>query len=234
MTAEEAQKRAIKGIAKGAPQDDLEDGDLDDLVLLRRADLRGGRARAGARRPPLHRHAVADRRDRHRRCSPARRSTATPAPTRGTATCSRSAACTRGAPTASTTSGTPRRSRCSSTRCATAATTTYEEYSRLVNEEAARKATLRGLLRVQRKGGRIPLDEVEPAAEIVKRFSTGAMSLGSLGARGARDARDRDEPARRQVEHRRGRRGPGALRRATRTATRAARRSSRSPRAASA
>ena len=41
--------------------------------------------------------------------------------------------------------------------------------------------------------------------------STGAMSLGSLGARGARDARDRDEPPRRQVEHRRGRRGPGAL-----------------------
>jgi glutamate synthase domain-containing protein 2/glutamate synthase domain-containing protein 1/glutamate synthase domain-containing protein 3 len=56
---------------------------------------------------------------------------------------------------------------------------TWEEYSRLVNQEAARRATLRGLLRF-RPGKPIPLDEVEPAAEIVKRFSTGAMSLGSL------------------------------------------------------
>ena len=59
---------------------------------------------------------------------------------------------------------------------------TYEEYSRLVNDDAARKATLRGLLRFRfADGGGIPLDEVEPASEIVKRFSTGAMSLGSLG-----------------------------------------------------
>ncbi len=59
---------------------------------------------------------------------------------------------------------------------------TYEEYSRLVNEEAAHKSTLRGLLDFQfAEDGGIPLEEVEPAAEIVKRFSTGAMSLGSLG-----------------------------------------------------
>jgi glutamate synthase domain-containing protein 2/glutamate synthase domain-containing protein 1/glutamate synthase domain-containing protein 3 len=59
---------------------------------------------------------------------------------------------------------------------------TYDQYSKLVNEDAARKATLRGLLdfRFAEDGG-IPLEEVEPAAEIVKRFSTGAMSLGSLG-----------------------------------------------------
>ena len=56
----------------------------------------------------------------------------------------------------------------------------YEEFSRLVNEDAARKATLRGLLRFRPAGAPIPLEEVEPAAEIVKRFSTGAMSLGSL------------------------------------------------------
>ena len=47
--------------------------------------------------------------------------------------------------------------------------------------------------------------------EIVKRFATGAMSLGSISTRGARDARDRDEPPRRQVEHRRGRGGPAPL-----------------------
>ena len=58
---------------------------------------------------------------------------------------------------------------------------TYAEFSRLANDESARRATLRGLLRFRfaRDGG-IPLDEVEPAGEIVKRFSTGAMSLGSL------------------------------------------------------
>jgi glutamate synthase domain-containing protein 2/glutamate synthase domain-containing protein 1/glutamate synthase domain-containing protein 3 len=57
----------------------------------------------------------------------------------------------------------------------------YEEYSRLVNDDAARKATLRGLLQLRWANREIPIEEVEPAAEIVKRFSTGAMSLGSLG-----------------------------------------------------
>ncbi len=57
----------------------------------------------------------------------------------------------------------------------------YEQYSRLVNEEGSRRATLRGLLRFKSDREPIPLDSVEPAAEIVKRFSTGAMSLGSLG-----------------------------------------------------
>ncbi|HEY7794299.1 MAG TPA: glutamate synthase large subunit, partial [Gaiellaceae bacterium] len=58
---------------------------------------------------------------------------------------------------------------------------TYEEYSRVVNADAARRSTLRGLLRFRfPEGGGVPLDEVEPASEIVKRFATGAMSLGSL------------------------------------------------------
>ena len=57
---------------------------------------------------------------------------------------------------------------------------TYAEYATLVNDEAARRATLRGLLRFRPAGEPLPLDAVEPAAEIVKRFSTGAMSLGSL------------------------------------------------------
>jgi len=56
---------------------------------------------------------------------------------------------------------------------------TYEEFSQLVNQDAARRATLRGLLRFKKRTA-IPLEQVEPAAEIVKRFSTGAMSLGSL------------------------------------------------------
>ena len=56
----------------------------------------------------------------------------------------------------------------------------YDEYARLVNEDAARKATLRGLLRFRDGQTAIPLDEVEDAKEIVKRFATGAMSLGSI------------------------------------------------------
>jgi glutamate synthase domain-containing protein 2/glutamate synthase domain-containing protein 1/glutamate synthase domain-containing protein 3 len=71
----------------------------------------------------------------------------------------------------------------------------YREYAAAVNDDAARKATLRGLLRIgpedcapttaDRSGGRagergIPLNEVESAKEIVRRFCTGAMSLGSI------------------------------------------------------
>jgi glutamate synthase (NADPH/NADH) large chain/glutamate synthase (ferredoxin) len=86
----------------------------------------------------------------------------------------------------------------------------YKEYARAINEDAARRATLRGLLRIgaeadgplsgeaggqgmgepggggQDSGGRemgvqgISIDEVEPAKEIVRRFCTGAMSLGSI------------------------------------------------------
>jgi len=58
----------------------------------------------------------------------------------------------------------------------------YREYAQAVNEDAARKATLRGLLQIG-DGDRsraISIDEVEPASEIVKRFCTGAMSLGSI------------------------------------------------------
>ncbi len=57
----------------------------------------------------------------------------------------------------------------------------YREYARTINEDAARKATLRGLLDFAREGREpIPLEQVEPAAEIVRRFCTGAMSLGSI------------------------------------------------------
>jgi glutamate synthase domain-containing protein 2/glutamate synthase domain-containing protein 1/glutamate synthase domain-containing protein 3 len=56
----------------------------------------------------------------------------------------------------------------------------YEEFSRRANEDAARRAALRGLLKLRQAGNPVPLDEVEPAEEIVKRFSTGGMSLGAL------------------------------------------------------
>jgi glutamate synthase (NADPH/NADH) large chain/glutamate synthase (ferredoxin) len=57
----------------------------------------------------------------------------------------------------------------------------YDEFSRLVNEDATRRSTLRGLMDFRTEGVEpVPLEEVEPAAEIVKRFATGAMSLGSI------------------------------------------------------
>src|SRR3954469_23181419 len=57
----------------------------------------------------------------------------------------------------------------------------YADYSRMINEEATRAATLRGLLEIRTADAEsIPLEEVEPAQEIVKRFATGAMSLGSI------------------------------------------------------
>jgi glutamate synthase (NADPH/NADH) large chain/glutamate synthase (ferredoxin) len=56
----------------------------------------------------------------------------------------------------------------------------YREYSRAVNEEATRAATLRGLLTFRGDREPVPLDEVQPAKDIVKRFATGAMSLGSI------------------------------------------------------
>jgi glutamate synthase domain-containing protein 2/glutamate synthase domain-containing protein 1/glutamate synthase domain-containing protein 3 len=80
----------------------------------------------------------------------------------------------------------------------------YREYARQVNEDAARRATLRGLLKIRTVEGQagaglehgegaggapgagaadlapIPLEDVEPASAIVSRFCTGAMSLGSI------------------------------------------------------
>jgi len=56
----------------------------------------------------------------------------------------------------------------------------YEEFSVLVNKEAVKYSTLRGLMHMRYADEPIPIEEVEPAKEIVKRFSTGGMSLGAL------------------------------------------------------
>ncbi|MEW6293286.1 MAG: glutamate synthase-related protein [Pseudomonadota bacterium] len=57
---------------------------------------------------------------------------------------------------------------------------TYEEYARIINDQTRRHMTLRGLFAIKPAGPPVPLDEVESAKEIVKRFATGAMSLGSI------------------------------------------------------
>ena len=56
----------------------------------------------------------------------------------------------------------------------------YERYADLVNEENVTKGLLRGLLKLRTDLPPIPVEDVESAKEIVKRFSTGGMSLGAL------------------------------------------------------
>jgi glutamate synthase (NADPH/NADH) large chain len=57
---------------------------------------------------------------------------------------------------------------------------TYKEYAKLINDQTRRHMTLRGLFEIKKAATPIPLESVEPAKEIVKRFATGAMSLGSI------------------------------------------------------
>ncbi|MFZ9640227.1 MAG: glutamate synthase-related protein, partial [Hylemonella sp.] len=58
---------------------------------------------------------------------------------------------------------------------------TYKEYAQIINDQSQRQMTLRGLFEFKVDPSRaIPIDQVEPASEIVKRFATGAMSLGSI------------------------------------------------------
>src|SRR6266403_1782358 len=58
--------------------------------------------------------------------------------------------------------------------------TVYREYTKLVDDQSRRLATLRGLIELQPAATPIPLDEVESVASILKRFATGAMSYGSI------------------------------------------------------
>ncbi|MGE0228579.1 MAG: glutamate synthase large subunit [Dehalococcoidia bacterium] len=58
----------------------------------------------------------------------------------------------------------------------------YREYTDLVNEQSRNLATLRGLFELKPVGPPVPLEEVEPAENLFKRFKTGAMSFGSISA----------------------------------------------------
>ena len=57
---------------------------------------------------------------------------------------------------------------------------TYQRFADYIDGENKRLSTIRGLLKFVKLDEPIPLDEVEPAQEIVKRFATGAISLGSI------------------------------------------------------
>jgi glutamate synthase (NADPH/NADH) large chain len=56
----------------------------------------------------------------------------------------------------------------------------FKKYSKLVNDQTQKAATLRGLLQFKKLRPSISIDEVEPAQSIYKRFATGAMSFGSI------------------------------------------------------
>lgn len=55
----------------------------------------------------------------------------------------------------------------------------YREFAQTINDQSERMLTIRGLMEFV-PGSAVPIDEVEPASEIVKRFATGAMSYGSI------------------------------------------------------
>ncbi len=57
---------------------------------------------------------------------------------------------------------------------------TFQEYTDLIDDQSRHYCTLRGLLQLKYAEKPIPIEEVEPAKEIVKRFTTGAMSFGSI------------------------------------------------------
>src|SRR6266567_3558304 len=57
---------------------------------------------------------------------------------------------------------------------------TFQEYTDLIDNQSANLCTLRGLMKLKKSDKPVPLEEVEPAKDIVKRFTTGAMSFGSI------------------------------------------------------
>jgi glutamate synthase (NADPH) large chain len=57
---------------------------------------------------------------------------------------------------------------------------TFQEYTDLIDQQSANLATLRSLMKLKKSDKPVALEEVEPAKEIVKRFTTGAMSFGSI------------------------------------------------------
>ena len=240
---------------EGPAEDPLEDRDRDHPLLPRRADLRDRRPRRAGGRRALRRHPLPARRHRRRRARRARRSTATPTPTRAR-TAWRCAELRRGG-------GAARRppEAAAAGRRLPLAPRRREAH---VGPGDDRLAAARGPLRGRRRAGVLrrvqpPGQRGERAARAAARAARPARERhplrpargrGGEGDRqalldrrdeprralagGARDARDRDEPHRRLVQQRRGRRGPAPQHARRRTATSAARASARSPPAASA
>ena len=66
--------------------------------------------------------------------------------------------------------------------CRTGNYSVFKEYAKLIDDQAGHLATLRGLMELRHIRPSVPIEEVEPVEEIVKRFKTGAMSYGSISS----------------------------------------------------
>jgi glutamate synthase (NADPH/NADH) large chain len=172
-----------QGRRQGRPQGDVQDGHLHRRVLHRRPDLRGRRPRRGARRRVLHRHhsrsAASGSTRSPRRWRPPR---ARPTPTvpRSAPTASSRWRRVPVAPRGRVPPVQPEDGLQAPARDPHRPATTCSRSTRAGRRPVERLATLRGLFELKPGDRPVPLDEVEPASEIVKRFSTGAMSYGSI------------------------------------------------------
>ena len=195
-----------QGDRQGPAQDDLQDGHLDDPVVLRRPGLRGDRALARARRPSLHRHRLAHRRDRDRG---ARRRHARPPRARLPGHARRAAAGDRPLLLAARGRAPP--------------VEPGDDRAAPARRAARRLRDLRGVRAARQRRLDAPLDapraDALPRAARRRRADRGGRAregdrealrhrrdvarLALPG--GARDARGRDEQDRRALEHRRGR-----------------------------
>ena len=186
---EVAVKNLIRALGKGVLEGDVQDGRLHGGVVHRGPDLRGGRPLPGRRRPLLHRHDVQARRRRARHDRAARWPCGTRSayPRGGIVSSHRELAI--GGEYQWRREGEPHLFDPETVFRLQHATRAgrydvFKQYTSRVDEQSERLMTLRGLFRF-RDGdttGRapVPIEEVEPVSEIVKRFSTGAMSYGSI------------------------------------------------------
>ena len=175
-----------QGRRQGRAEGHVEDGHLDGRVLHRRPGVRGHRPRPGTRRRVLHRHRLAASAASASTRSPPRSPPATRSPTRTGPSERAHRELELGGEYQWRREGEYHLFNPETVFKLQHATRAkrydvFKEYTALVDDQAKRLATLRGLFELK-IGARppVPIDEVEPVSEIVKRFSTGAMSYGSI------------------------------------------------------
>ena len=213
VTREKAIAELHQGAQQGHPQGDVQDGHLDAAELLRRADFRGHRPRTDVCRPLLHVDGVAHRRRRHRRHR-ARGQGAPRARVPGAPAGARRSRIRRRVPLAARRRAAPLQPR---DGAEAAARDPHGPVCRLPGLHQGRQRPEPGA----RHAARPARFQARPAAGADRRGRAGRGDPQALRDRrdvvrldqpgGARDDRHRDEPPRRQVEHRRRRRGSGAL-----------------------
>ena len=234
--AREGGQELHQGAQQGHPQGDVQDGHLDAAELLRRAGVRGRRARPALRGPVLHAHGVTHRRHRHRR----RRRRGAPAAREGVPD----------APGRRARARVGRRVSVAPRRRVPPVQPGDGVQAPALDEERP-VLHLQGIHEARRRSEPAPRDASRPARaqerptiDFDRRGRIGGLDRQAIRHRrdvvrldqpgSARDAGHRHESHGRQVEHRRGRRRSGAVSERTRTAIGAGAPSSRSLRRGSA